>query len=242
MKNPENNQWNKRLPEHLPNKSLWGKISSEKLLETQIKNLKENLPVKYPKENLWMGIEKGLKKRKIIALWSRIASAAAIFLIGIWGIILLDFPPSEPKTRYLQTIISEELGETIPQTNLVFIPKNQEKSLEDKTPQTKTLPDKSVEMEKQKLPQVQVEITIPEILIAEAESETDTIFEVPKTSNGSKKIIAVNWDKPDRRIKIDGFNVELSEKELEAINDLNNRKKGKFRLQINELTARLYEQ
>ncbi len=242
MKNPENNPWNKRLPEHLPDESLWGKISSEKSLEAQINHLKGNLPTNHPNQNVWTGIEKGLKKRRVIVLWSRIASAAALFLIGIWGISLLNFSSSETEIRYLQTNISEELGKTTPQKNLVFVPENDEKSLEDQTSQTKTLPNKAIKMEETKAPQVQVKIPIPEILIAEIESETDSIFETPKTPNGSKKIIAVTWDKPDQRIKIDGFNVELTEKELEAINDLNYRRKGKFRLQVNELTARLYEQ
>ena len=242
MKNPENNQWNKRLPEHLPDESLWGKISSEKSLETQIKNLKGNLPVKYPKENLWMGIEKGLKKRKIIALWSRIASTAAIFLIGIWGIILLDFPPSEPETRYLQTNISQELEIDISNIELVFISANEDKSVKDIIPELENLSTQVIKTDSPVDMKIQIDIPVEEIFIAEVISNKDSIHEISIIPYESKKTIAVTWDKPDRRIKIDGFNVELSEKELEAINDLNNRKKGRLRLQINELTARLYEQ
>lgn len=243
MKDPEHNSWKNRLPEHLPDEIVWDKVLDKKSLDQQVSNLKNQLPIHPPKEKLWLGIQKGIERKKRIIAFYRF-SAAAVFLFGIWGMIWLAKQQKDFKKEFLMTDITNTI---IIQPTLIHAPPQDVREIKDTSTSKKELttsPEFIPTIKKKEIvKEIEVTVSLPEIFLAEIYiDEIEAKLDTAKDIKGSKKVIAVNWDKPDRRIKIDGFNAELSEKELEAINDLNNRKKGKFRLQINELTARLYEQ
>lgn len=252
MKNPEQFPWNRRLPENRPVGHLWGKIASDKLLDRQIESLKSKLPHAQPKTDLWLGIEKSLNKRKTIVLCGRIASAAAVLLIGIWGVAALFTKPTATETRIFLTTISEDLGKTIPQPLQHTIPETKEKTILDKESHNHKLSTYTTEKPEQEpereqvqvalpIPDRLVEIPIPDSLIVHIDRNSEIVEEIPVTSHNSKKTITVIWDEQPKSVKIDGFNVTLSEREILILQELENRKKGKFKLNINTLSARLYE-
>ncbi|AFL83342.1 hypothetical protein Belba_0687 [Belliella baltica DSM 15883] len=243
MKDPEHNSWKNRLPEHLPDEIVWGKILGEKFLDQQVSSLKNQLPIHTPKENLWFGIQKGIERKKRIIVFYRF-SAAAVFLFGIWGMIWLAKQKSVFEEEFLMTDITNTI--TI-QPTLIQAPPQDVMEINSTSPSKKELttsPELIPTIKKEEIvKEIEVAIPLPEIFVAEIYTdEIENELDTAKDIKGSKKVIAVNWEEPNRRIKIDGFNVELSDKELKAIKDLNNRKKGRLRLQINALTARLYEQ
>ncbi|GAB2626674.1 hypothetical protein [Belliella aquatica] len=243
MKDPEHNSWKNRLPEHLPDEIVWDRILDKKSLDQQVSNLKNQLPIHTPKENLWFGIQKGIERKKRIIAFYRF-SAAAVFLFGIWGMIWLAKQQNDFKEEFLMTDITNTI---IIQPTLIHAPPQDVREIKSTSPSKNEIPN-SPELiptieKKEIVKAIEVAIPLPEIFVAEIYTdEIEAELDTAKDIKGSKKVIAVNWEEPRRRIKIDGFNVELSEKELEAINELNNRKKGRLRLQINALTARLYEQ
>jgi hypothetical protein len=252
MKNPKQFPWRRRLPVHRPDEHLWGKIASDKSLDRQIESLKAELPLAQPKTDLWLGIEKSLKKRKTIVLWSRIASAAAVLLIGSWGATALLTKPTATETRFFLTTISEDLGESIHQPFQRTIPETKEEPLSDTESQNHIQPiylgEKSENRpEKEQvevaipLPDISIVIPDPEVSVARIDRSNEFTEEVPITSYAGKKTITVTWDDQPRVLKIDGFNVTLSEKEIQILQELEDRKKGKFKFNLNTLSARLYE-
>lgn len=243
MKDPENNSWKNRFPEHLPDENSWGKILDKKNLDQQVSNLKNQLPIHTPKENLWFGIQKGTERKKRIIAFYRF-SAAAVFLFGIWGMIWLAKQQNDFEEEFLMTDITNTI---IIQPTLIQAPPQDETEIKGTSTSKKELttsPELVPTIEKEEIvKEIEIAIPLPEIFVAEIyTNEIEAELDTAKDIKGSKKVIVVNWEEPSRRIKIDGFNIELSEKELQAIKDLNNRKKGRLRLQINALTARIYEQ
>lgn len=245
MKKPEKSLWKKHLPEHLPKEDLWEKVLNKKSLDSQIADLKSMLPLTYPKEGLWMGIEKGLNKRKRIVLWSRILTAAAALLLGLWGAKALLTTPLSRETIYLTTELSEGFGRITPAVTPIFSPKTNGKTIPVISTKSQPIQFNPIETIEVRDPEVvkniQIEIPLPEILITEVEPENEESNEIPDTTYNGKKTIAITWDAPPKRIKIEGFNVKLSEKEIQLLKELENRKTGKFKVHINSLTARLYE-
>ena len=245
MKKPEKFLWKNHLPEHLPKEDLWEKVLNKKSLDSQITDFKSMLPLAYPKEGLWMDIEKGLNKRKRIVLWSRILRAAAVLLLGLWGAKALLTTPLSRETTYLTTELSEGFGRTTPAVTPIFTPKTNEKTIpviSNKSQPIQFNPIETIEIrEPEEVKYIQIEIPLPEILITEVEPENEQSEEIPYTTYEGKKTIAITWDAPPKRTKIKGFTVELSEKEIQLLKELENRKTGKFMVHINLLTARLYE-
>jgi len=252
MKNPNQFPWRRRLPVHRPDEHLWGKIASDKSLDRQIESLKAELPLSQPKTDLWLGIEKSLNKRKTIVLWSRIASAAAVLLIGSWGATALLTKPTATETRFFLTTISEDLGKSIPQPFQRTIPKTKEEPLSDTESQnhiqpfyagkkSENRPEKKHVVVEIPLPDISIEIPDPMISVARIDRNNEITEEVPVTSHAGKKTITVTWNDQPRILKIDGFEVTLSEREIQILQELENRKKGKFKLNLNTLSARLYE-
>lgn len=238
-------QWKKHLPEYLPKENLWEKILAKKSLDGQVGDLKSQLPLSYPKEDLWVDIEKSLNKRKTILLWSRIVSVAAVLVVGLWGATALFNIPAGIDTIYLTTEISQDFGKYTPEIQPITIPKEEEdKKAKNKNQKTKR-PFKAVK--KIEIPELesggpfQVEIPLPEISFAEVDRRTKNIDGFSDTTYQGKKTIAITWDKQPKRIKIDGFQIELTERESQVLKELENRKNGKFNVHINALTARLYE-
>lgn len=243
MKDPEHNSWKNRLPKHLPDEIVWDKILNKKSLDQQVSNLRSQLPIHRPKENLWLGIQKGNERKNRVLAFYRF-SAAAILLLGLWGMIWLTNNQNNFEEEYLMTDISNTI--TIKPT-LIQAQPNEVMEIKDTSTSKKELttsPELIPTIEKEEIvKEIEVTVSLPKIFVAETYiDEIETELDTTKDIKGSKKVIAVNWEEPSPRVRINGFNIELSEKELEAIKDLNNRRKGRLRLQINELTARLYEQ
>jgi hypothetical protein len=245
MKKPEKFLWKKHLPEHLPKEDLWEKVLTEKSLDSQVTDLKSRLPLAYPKEGLWMGIEKGLNQRKTTVLWSRILTAAAVLLLGLWGAKALLTTPLPRETTYLTTELSAGFGRTTPAVTPIFTPKTNGKTLPVNSTTRQPIefnPIETIEVrEPEEVKHIQIELPLPEIMITEVEPQNEESDNIPDTAYEGKKTIAIKWEAPPKRIKIEGFNVELSEKEIQLLKELENRKTGKFKLHINSLTARLYE-
>lgn len=243
MKNPEHNSWKNRLPKHLPDEIVWDKILNKKSLDQQVANLRSQLPIHRPKENLWFGIQKGIEHKNRVLAFYRF-SAAALFFLGLWAMIWFTNNQNNFEEEFLMTDISDTI--TIKPTLMQAQP-NEVMEIKGTSTSKKELKISSemiTTIEKEEIVKaIEVAIPLPEIFVAEIYiDEIEAELDTTKDIKGSKKIIAVNWEEPNRRVKIDGFKIELSKKELEVIKDLNNRKKGRLRLQINELTARLYEQ
>ena len=245
MKTPNKFQWKNHLPEHMPKESLWEELLAKKSLESQISDLKPKLPVAYPREDLWSNIEKSLRKRKIIVLWSRIVSIAAALVVGLWGATALFNTPAQMDTIYLTTEISQDFGGYTPEIQPITIPKTEKDKKEEINNQKSKRPFKAIP--KIEIPELesgglfQVEIPLSKIFFAEVDRRTKNIDEFSDTIYQGKKTIAITWDKQPKRIKIDGFQIELTERESQVLKELENRKKGKFNVHINALTARLYE-
>lgn len=243
MKDPEHNSWKNRLPEHLPDEIVWDKVLDKKSLDQQVSNLRSQLPIHRPKENLWLGIQKGIERKNRVLAFYRF-SAAAILLLGLWGMIWLANRQNNFEGEFLMTDISNTI--TIKPT-LIQAQPNEVMEIKDTSTSKKELttsPELIPTIEKEEtVKEIEVTVSLPDIFVAEIYiDEIEAKLDTAKNFEGSKKVIAVNWEEPSPRVRINGFNIELSEKELEAIKDLNNRRKGRIRLQINELTARLYEQ
>ncbi|MCH7414018.1 hypothetical protein MM213_11005 [Belliella sp. R4-6] len=243
MKDPKHNSWKNRLTEHLPDENVWGRILDNKPLDQQVSNLKNQLPIYLPKENTWAGIQKSLKRKKRVVALYRL-SAAAIFLLGFWGMIWLTNSDNNFEEEFLMTDISNT---TITKPIPTQVKPQEVRKIESVTTTKKEVSPSEEFIQiigkEEIMEAIEIDIPLPELFVAEIhEDEIDTELDTTKDFKGSKKIIIVDWEEPSRRIKIDGFNVELTEKELQAIQDLNSKKKGGLRLQINELTARLYEQ
>lgn len=238
-------QWKKHLPEYLPKEGLWEELLAKKSLESQISDLKSKLPLAYPREDLWSNIEKSLRKRKIIVLWSRIVSVAAALLVGLWGATALFNTPAGIDTIYLTTEISQDFGKYTPEIQPALIPKAEEDKKAKINNQKSKRPFKAIT--KIEIPELesgglfQVETPLPEVFFAEVDRRTKNIDEFSDTTYQGKKTIAITWDKQPKRIKIDGFQIELTERESHVLKELENRKNGKFNVHINALTARLYE-
>lgn len=245
MKNPEKSPWKTQLPEHLPKESLWVELVTKKSLDGQVTDLKFQLPISYPKENLWGNIEKSLNKRKTFVLWSRIVSVAAILVVGLWGAIALFNPTSPTETDYLTTEISQDFGESTPEIKPISVPKSEDNTKPNTSNQNSTLqinPITEIEIpELENVDLFQFEIPLPEIFFTEIENRTEKIEAFSDTIYKGQKTIAISWDEQPKRIKIEGFHIELTEKEIQLLKELENRKKGKFNVHINALTARLYE-
>lgn len=245
MKKPEKSPWRTQLPEHLPKESLWVELVTKKSLDGQVTDLKSQLPISYPKENLWGNIEKSLNKRKTFVLWSRIVSVAAILVVGLWGAIALFNPTSPTETVYLTTEISQDFEQSTPEIQPILILKTEEDIRLETRNENQTLQIKPIEkieiLEIENAEPFQVEIPLPEIFFAEVDRRNEESDGLPDTTYKGKKTIAITWDEQPIRIKIDGFDIELTEKEIQVIKELENRKKGKFNVHINALTARLYE-
>jgi hypothetical protein len=245
MKNPEKFPWKNHLPEHLPKENLWEKILAKKSLDGQVRDLKSQLPLSYPKEDLWIDIEKSLNKRKTIELWSRVVSVAAALVVGLWGTTALFNTPTRIDTIYLTTEISQDFGKYTPEIQPITTPKTEEGKKAEINSQKSKRPFKAIT--KIDIPELdsgglfQVEIPLPEIFFAEVDRRTKNIDEFSDTTYQGKKTIAITWDKQPKRIKIDGFQIELTERESQVLRELENRKNGKFNVHINALTARLYE-
>lgn len=245
MKNQKKYPWKNHLPEHLPNETLWENMSAKKSLDGQISDLKSQLPLAYPKEDLWRNIEKSLNKRRTFVLLSRIISVAAVLLFGLWGATAL-FNTSEPKdTLYLTTEISQDFEQSTPEIQPILILKTEEDIRLETRNENQTLQIKPIEkieiLEIENAEPFQVEIPLPEIFFAEVDRRNEESDGLPDTTYKGKKTIAISWDEQPIRIKIEGFHIELTEKEIQLLKELENRKKGKFNVHINALTARLYE-
>lgn len=245
MKNPEKFPWKNHLPEHLPKEGLWEELLAKKSLESQMSDLKSKLPLAYPREDLWSNIEKSLRKRKITVLWTRIVSVAAALLVGLWGATALLNTPARIDTIYLTTEISQDFGKYTHEIQPNPIPKAEEDRKAEINKQKPKRPFKAIT--KIEIPELesggpfQVEIPLPEIFFAEVDRRIKNIDEFSDTTYQGKKTIAITWDKQPKRIKIDGFQIELTERESQVLKELENRKNGKFNVHINALTARLYE-
>jgi hypothetical protein len=208
-------------------------------------DLKSKLPLAYPREDLWSNIEKSLRKRKITVLWTRIVSVAAALLVGLWGATALLNTPARIDTIYLTTEISQDFGKYTHEIQPIPIPKAEEDRKAEINKQKSKRPFKAIT--KIEIPELesgglfQVEIPLPEIFFAEVDRRIKNIDGFSDTTYQGKKTIAITWDKQPKRIKIDGFQIELTERESQVLKELENRKNGKFNVHINALTARLYE-
>ena len=245
MKNPEKFPWKNHLPEHLPKENLWENVLNKKTLDEQVTYLKPQLPIANPRHGLWKDIEKRLDKRKSFVIWGRIVSAAAMLLFGLWGAKALLTGPLPSEAIYLTTELSGDFGKNTP----IIAPMSPLNADRHKKPDNLNkrqlfqydpkIVSESIEIEEPF--DIQIEIPQPELLIAEVVEEIEVIDEITESSYKGKKTIAITWDQQPKRIKIDGFKVDLSEEEIKVLQELEKRKKGKFKVHINALTARLYE-
>ncbi|MCH7411529.1 hypothetical protein MM239_19230 [Belliella sp. DSM 111904] len=242
MKDPKNDSWKNRLKEHIPDENAWNRILEKQALDQQVSDLKNQLPKFSPKESLWLGIQKGIEPKSQFIVYYKL-SAAALFLLGIWGMLLAIMGKENFEGKYLLTDISNT------EFNIQTLTKAQEKvvgnveSFNNAKKESAPTEELVQTVEKEEIVEtIEIDISIFDLHISDIhEDKSEPVFDKKTEIKGSKKTITVNWEEPNRGIKIDGFNVDLSEKELKAIQELNIRKKGKLRLQVNELTARLYE-
>ncbi|MFD2034176.1 hypothetical protein ACFSKL_05200 [Belliella marina] len=242
MKDPKHNSWKNRLTEHLPDDKVWDRLLDNKSLDQQVSNLKNLLPIHLPKENTWAEVQKSLKRKKRIVAFYRF-STAAVFLLGIWGMVWIVNSQNNFKEEFLTTDISNTI---IIKPTLTQAQPQEVRKIESVNA-TKKEVSSSEELiqtmrKEEAVEAIEIDIPLPEIFVAEIhENEIETELDEKMEIKGGKKTIAVNWEESGRRIRVDGFNIELTEEEMAAMKDLNNRKKGKLRLHVNALTARLYE-
>ncbi|WP_209331152.1 hypothetical protein [Lunatimonas salinarum] len=239
MKDPKNIPWQDLLPKHLPDEKNWERILETRSIQKQISILKGKLPLHQPKEGLWLGIQKELARKKRFVAFVRL-SAAAMLIFGIWGIGWLSNRKASNWEDFLVTQLSSD--QTIgpmplkrqlvsPDTTQSLTQQNNVRPLavSDKMPNALEL---HLEIEIPDIGYDSIELEEPKTVVAENRK---------KPLLGSKKTVIVEWDEPIRKVRIEGFEIELSEKELAAIQEFENRKKGKLRIQVNSITARLYE-
>ncbi|MCC5937308.1 MAG: hypothetical protein JJU34_08505 [Lunatimonas sp.] len=239
MKDPKNIPWQNLLPKHLPDEKNWERILETRSMQKQISLLKEKLPMHQPKEGLWLGIQKELVRKKRFVAFVRI-SAAALLIFGIWGIGWLSNRKTSNWEDFLVTqLSSDQTIAPMPLTRQLVSPDPRQSLTQQNDVKPVPVPDKTP-----KALELHLEIEIPNISFDSIKLEEPKTV-VPENRKeplfGSKKTVIVQWDEPIRKVKIEGFEIELSEKELSAIQEFENRKKGKLSIQVNSITARLYE-
>ncbi|EON75149.1 hypothetical protein ADIS_4320 [Lunatimonas lonarensis] len=237
--NPKSNRWQGSLPEHFPDEKIWASLMASRCLESQVAGLKGIMPIYAPKEDLWAGIERELSRKNRFRAFFRI-SAAAMLVVGFWGINQLANRQTYDTADFLITQVSND--NTIDPIPLkIELPGPDPKIYPSQKDRKKYQPISAEMIEKVGMP-LDIEILKTRIEVIElTEPPLPATMEIDQPMLRRKKTVAVVWEVPIRKVRIEGLEVELSDKELAAIQEIKMRKKGKLRIQINSLSARLYE-